>query len=100
MILLGLKVFPRSPVGRYMVASGLSFDSEAATDPRDLELVGAEGVVEADCRPAGMARLLGRRVDVVTRGEWIEAGTPVKVVEVRGNRVVVVRVSPPAGKAG
>ncbi len=47
-----------------------------------------------------MARLLGRRVDVVTRGEWIEAGKPVKVVEVQGNRVVIVRVSPPAGKAG
>ncbi len=100
MILLGLKVFPHSPLGKYMVASGLSFESEAATDPRDLELVGAEGVVEADCRPAGMARLLGRRVDVVTRGEWIEAGKPVKVVEVRGNRVVIARVSPPAGKAG
>ncbi len=100
MILLGLKVLPHSPLGKYMVASGLSFESEAATDPRDLELVGAEGVVEADCRPAGMARLLGRRVDVVTRGEWIEAGKPVKVVEVQGNRVVIVRVSPPEGKAG
>ena len=41
-----------------------------------------------------MARLNGRRVDVVTRGEWLQTGEPVRVVEVRGNRVVVVRIAP------
>ncbi len=89
MIVIGLKLFPRSPMGKKMVAPGLSFDSQSATDDRDLELVGSEGVVEAACRPAGMARIAGRRVDVVTRGEWIENGVAVRVVEVRGNRVVV-----------
>jgi membrane-bound serine protease (ClpP class) len=93
-VVLGLKVFPRSPMGKHMVASGLSFESEAATDPRDLELVGVEGALEADCRPAGVARLADRRVDVVTRGEWIEAGERVRVTEVRGNRVVVARAAP------
>lgn len=98
MIMIGLKVFPKSPMGKYMVASGLSFQSEAATDPRDLELIGKEGVVEAKCRPAGMARIGDRRVDVVTRGEFIEQGERVKVAEVRGNRVVVVR-APSEGPA-
>lgn len=88
-VMAGLKLFPRSPMGRKMVVSGLSFESTAATDARDLELVGVEGVVEAPCRPTGTARLAGRRVDVVTRGEWIPAGEPVRVVEVRGNRVVI-----------
>ena len=54
-------------------------------------------------RPAGMARIAGRRVDVVSRGARIEVGTPVEVVEVRGNRVVVVPTdpdpSPPAAQA-
>ena len=93
MILLGMKVFPKSPMGKRMVSAGLSFEAEAATDPRDLELVGVEGVVEADCRPAGIARLADRRVDVVTKGEWIPAGEKVKVVEVGGNRVVITRVA-------
>jgi len=93
MILTGLKLFPRSPVGKHMVASGLSFESRAATDTRDLVLMGQTGIVEADCRPAGMARIAGRRVDVVTRGEWIEAGDEVIVAEVQGNRVVVTRPS-------
>lgn len=90
-IVLGFKLFPRSPFGKRMVAGGLSFESQATLDPRDLALLGKEGTIEADCRPAGMARLDGRRVDVVTRGEWIESGARVRVVEVQGNRVVVAR---------
>lgn len=91
MIMVGLRVFPHSPLGKKMVAPGLSFESERATDPRDLGLVGQAGVVESACRPAGMARIAERRVDVVTRGEFIEAGERVQVAEVTGNRVVVVR---------
>ncbi|MSR61539.1 MAG: serine protease [Planctomycetes bacterium] len=90
-ILLGFKLFPKSPFGKKMVAGGLSFESTASLDPRDLVLLDKEGTIESDCRPAGMARLDGRRVDVVTRGEWLAAGTQVKVVEVQGNRVVVTR---------
>lgn len=92
MILVGLKLFPRSPFGRRMVVGGLSFESKAATDERDLSLVGREGVVEAPCRPAGLARIDGRRVDVVTRGEWLQPGERVRVSEVRGNRVVITRI--------
>ena len=47
-----------------------------------------------------MARLRGRRVDVVTHGEWIEADGSVKVVEVGGNRVVVARVTRPDETTG
>jgi len=90
-ILTGFKLFPKSPIGKHMVAPGLSFASRVAHDPRDVELLGKEGVIESDCRPAGMARLEGRRVDVVTRGEWVETGARVRVVEVQGNRVVVAR---------
>lgn len=95
-VVAGLRLFPRSPMGKHMVAPGLSFEGSAATDPRDLELPGTLGVAESDCRPAGLARLSGRRVDVVTRGEWIESGEAVRVLEVLGNRVVVARAEPPA----
>ena len=88
-ILFGLKLFPKSPIGKHMVAPGLSFDSRDATDARDLELLGAEGEIESDCRPTGVARIRGRRVDVVSRGELIERGASVRVLEVKGNRVVV-----------
>ena len=92
-VVLGFKVFPRTPLGKYMTVRGLSFESKAATDERDLVLVGHEGVVESALRPAGMARIDGRRVDVVSRGELIDPGSRVRVIEVQGNRVVVARVA-------
>lgn len=99
-ILLGLRLFPKSPIGKHMVSPGLSFASQAATDPRDLALVGKEGALESDCRPTGVARLAGRRVDVVSRGELIERGARVRVLEVKGNRVVVAQVADAGGPEG
>jgi membrane-bound serine protease (ClpP class) len=95
-IVLSFKVFPRTPLGKRMVMSGPSFAATAGSDPRTSLLLGKEGTLEADCRPAGMARLDDRRVDVVTRGEWIDAGVRVRVIEVQGNRVVVARAEGPA----
>jgi membrane-bound serine protease (ClpP class) len=88
-LIVAFKILPRSPFGRYVTSPGLSFAGQAATDARDLELVGAEGVLEGPCKPAGIARLAGRRVDVVTRGEWLAEGERVRVLTVEGNRVVV-----------
>ncbi|MFT5285427.1 MAG: membrane-bound serine protease (ClpP class) [Planctomycetota bacterium] len=92
-MMLGLRAFPKSPMGKHMVLEGLSFDSRASSDERDLKLVGMQGVVEAMLRPAGIARIDGRRVDVVSRGDRIEPGSVVKVIEVEGNRVVVTRAA-------
>ena len=78
-------------MGKRMIAPGLSFESSASTDPRDLELVGVSGSAETDCRPAGIGRIQGRRVSVVTRGEWVARGEAIRVVEVQGNRVVVAK---------
>jgi len=55
------------------------------------QLVGEVGVALTPLRPAGLAQLGGQRVDVVTEGEFIERGTPVEVVAVRGTSVVVRR---------
>lgn len=96
-ILAGFKLFPRTPFGRRMTVAGLSFGSSPTLDARDLGLAGKTGVVEAPCRPAGMARIEGRRVDVVARGEFLDVGARVRVAEVQGNRVVVTREEDGAG---
>jgi membrane-bound serine protease (ClpP class) len=90
-LLLGLKLFPKSPLGKHMVVDARLYETRAATDERDLALRGRRGDVEATLRPAGLARIDGRRVDVVSRGESIDVGTRVHVVAVEGNRVVVAR---------
>ena len=94
-ILVGFKLLPHSPVAKHLVASGFSFEDGAGIDRRDLALVGEQGAVEAPLRPAGIARLAGRRVDVVTRGEMIDLGQRVRVIEVKGNRVVVAAIEEP-----
>ena len=53
------------------------------------DLVGQEGVALTPLRPAGMARFGDRKVDVVSEGEVVDPDSRVRVVEVKGNRVVV-----------
>jgi membrane-bound serine protease (ClpP class) len=52
-------------------------------------LVGRTGVAETQLRPAGRARIDGKHVDVVAEGAFVQPGTPVRVVAVRGNLVTV-----------
>lgn len=92
MILIGFRLLPISPFAKHLVARGFTFEDGAAIDRRDGGLLGHEGRVDSLLRPAGTATIDGRRVDVVTRGEAIEAGTRVRVIEVEGNRVVVAAV--------
>jgi len=94
-IVLGMKLLPHSPFGKNLVARGATFTDAAAVDRRDRELAGKEGVAENLLRPIGTATIDGRRVDVQSRGEPIEAGSRVRVVEVEANRVVVVQVATP-----
>ena len=68
---------------------GTSFASDYAA------LAGKRGESVTELRPAGVVAIEGRRVDVVTGGELVPRGTPVTVVKVEGNRIVV-RATPEA----
>ncbi len=77
---------PRSRVGRNIVhSSSLSEARASETDLAPDQL----GVTESDLRPAGIARFGELRQSVVTEGEFISAGKPIQVTEIRGSRVVV-----------
>ncbi|HEV3029325.1 MAG TPA: NfeD family protein [Planctomycetota bacterium] len=52
-------------------------------------LLGKEGQAQTILRPAGIALIEGKKVDVVTAGENVEKGSRVKVTKVEGNRIVV-----------
>ena len=75
---------------RFMLSARLDhaagFDS---VDPALHRFVGATGVALTTLRPAGSASINGEKVDVVTNGDFIPAGTPVRVSLVEGARVVV-----------
>ncbi|MBM4037198.1 MAG: hypothetical protein FJ290_01680 [Planctomycetes bacterium] len=57
------------------------------------ELVGRRGKAASMLRPAGRADFDGEPFDVVTEGDLIEAGEPIVVAEVHGNRIVVKRAT-------
>ena len=54
-------------------------------------VVGQCGTAHTVLRPAGVALFGGKRVDVVSNGNFIGKGDPVSIVEVSGNRVMVRR---------
>ncbi|MEE8147707.1 MAG: NfeD family protein, partial [Longimicrobiales bacterium] len=53
------------------------------------DLVGSEGVAITDLRPSGTGLFQDERLDVVSESEWIEEGTPIRVVSSEGYRHVV-----------
>ena len=50
---------------------------------------GDEGCAESILRPSGRAVIGGESHDVITRGAFVERGTPLRVVAVEGARIVV-----------
>jgi membrane-bound serine protease (ClpP class) len=59
--------------------------------PERHDLVGQDGVATTDLRPSGTATFGEERVDVVADGEYIPAGTRIRVVRAEGYRQVVRR---------
>ena len=89
MVILG-RFMPQLPYVGRVVAPNPTAAEVAADIPYPYEArVGDQGITESQLRPAGKARFGSTLVDVVTEGEFVEAKTPVRVIERRGNRVVV-----------
>ena len=64
-------------------------DAYTAVDNSLGEIMGRSGVTKSALRPAGVALIDGKRVDVVASSGFIENGKLIKVIETSGNRVVV-----------
>jgi membrane-bound ClpP family serine protease len=86
----GIKLLAKSPATlKTSLSKANGFSSQAE---ELVEFMGLMGTVTTDLRPAGTAVINNRRVDVVSRGEYLEKGTEIIVLEVEGNRVVVKQV--------
>ena len=84
-----LRLMPRTPFGRKLILdTGLGTEQQG-----DLRWLGKRGRATSPLRPAGIADIEGARVDVVSEGELIEPGTPIEVIRVDGNRIVVRSVT-------
>ncbi len=79
---------PGWPLVRKLVNQDTSGDITSMVEAQKL-LLGKEGVATTVLRPAGSAIIDGRKIDVVTEGEFISAGAPVRIIGINGNRTVV-----------
>lgn len=83
------RVMPQRVFARRSIAleSVQGPDYVAAPDLR--AFLGRSGMTLSYLRPAGVAMIDGRRVDVLTDGEFVAAGAPIVVTRVEGARVFV-----------
>lgn len=88
-----LKVFPRSSAGRRLTlaSDGKNFKSGP---PELAELKGRRGVTQTALRPAGVARIDNRRLDVISEdGVWVDANAEIEVARVSGSHLYVREVA-------
>ncbi len=87
------KYLPKSRVFRPMVLEQQTDRADGFTSAHDRsDLLGKEGIAEMHLHPAGRALFGNDRVNVIARGEFIEKGSAVRVIEAHGSRIVVEKV--------
>lgn len=89
LVLAGIKMLVRSPVTLHTELS--SQQGVTSQSPELAAYLGQEGRALTDLRPTGMAKIVGKRVDVVSRGEYIEKDAELVVLAVTGNQIVVAQ---------
>lgn len=84
---------PKVPMFKKLILdTAVNTRISAAPTPTQPSLVGKEGVTETRLNPAGAARFGDLRLNVVSRGAFIEAGEKIVVAGAEGNRIIVERL--------
>lgn len=93
---LAFRWLPGTPMGKRLLAD-LPTSEEVLPDNAQLrslrDLVGKTGRARSMMLPSGAVEIDGRTIDAVSEGLPIDPGQAVRVIEVRGTRVVVRPVS-------
>jgi membrane-bound serine protease (ClpP class) len=85
---LATRVYPENAfIARLAFAGMQGPEYVASGNYRDL--LGKMGIAASYLRPAGVATIDNRRIDVLTEGEFVTAGTVVRVTRVEGARIFV-----------
>ncbi|HUT14461.1 MAG TPA: NfeD family protein [Thermoguttaceae bacterium] len=91
-VVLAFKFWPKTAMGRRVLLNAPTSEDVMPEDPQMTllkTLVGQIGQTKCKMLPAGAIVIEGRTVDAISEGMPIDAGKPVRVLQVRANRVVV-----------
>ncbi len=86
LVVLARRVVPERV---FMRRLSLRDDDVGAACPDYRALVGKHGFATSFLRPAGVAAIDGQRIDVLSEGEFVPAGSAVVVTRVEGARIFV-----------
>jgi membrane-bound ClpP family serine protease len=92
---VAFRYWPQTPMGRRLLLQAPSAEEVLPDNPqrqRLRQLVGKFGVAKSVMMPSGAVLVEGHHIDAVSEGQPIDAGQPIEVIEVHGNRVVVRQV--------
>lgn len=84
LIILWLRILPKTGIS-------LNKDASDFKAPKGKTEVAVGTICEtiSPLRPSGLALLDGKRIDVITEGDWIDAHVHVKVIRTEGCRIFV-----------
>lgn len=86
-VFIGFKLLAKSPAA---LKRSLSKEDGVQSQSPELEMyMGLVGIAATDLRPSGVAVIDGKRLDVVSRGEYLERSSNVVVIAVTGNQIIV-----------
>lgn len=92
MVALAFFIVMKTRFGRALIHRE-AIEDEAPRHVGRADLLDKRGRALTPLRPAGIVKIRDEEIDVVTLGEYIEAGAEIRVIEVRGTRVVVNEIT-------
>ncbi len=92
LLALATRVFPRNAFMKRVAFSDMQGSDYVASADHSA-LLGQTGFATSFLRPAGVASVAGKRIDVLTDGDFVPAGSPVRVSRVEGARIFVDRIA-------
>jgi membrane-bound ClpP family serine protease len=94
LLILGICFIPVFFVSWYKLLSktfSIKASEKGFSSARDRlnTLLSEEGIALTTLRPSGIANIKGNKIDVISEGEMISKNTRIKVIDVKGNRIIV-----------
>lgn len=86
-LFIGFRIMQKSPLTNHQTLE------DAQSNAGDKVLVGREGVAVSMLKPSGKVEIDGQLLEANSSGDYIEPGTPVRVLQISQNRITVEPVS-------
>lgn len=93
-LLIAARFLPRTTLFDSLVLQSATHrDAGFLASEDTAHMTGRTGIAVSQLRPAGVAQFGDQRLNVVTRGDFIEPGARIVVAEAHGNRIIVERIA-------